>query len=147
MKSIKLFISFFVLGSILTSCRNDGLSSKNLTNVSVVRETEQPANAPKESTAQPAAKENGNNFTHSVKTQGAEYHIIVGSFSYSERAKAEKLVRNLRAKEYPAILIDSKNRYRVSIENFTNPQDANAARDEYRKDTDRGDIWILKVDK
>jgi hypothetical protein len=42
-------------------------------------------------------------------------------------------------------LISSSQRYRVSIESFPTENEANAARDEYRKITDRQDIWVHKV--
>ena len=79
--------------------------------------------------------------THS----GTRYHIIVGSFSSAEKKRAEQLVEKLKAQDYPATLISSSQRYRVSIESFPTENEANAARDEYRKITDRQDIWVHKV--
>ena len=57
----------------------------------------------------------------------------------------EQLVEKLKAQDYPATLISSSQRYRVSIESFPTENEANAARDEYRKITDRQDIWVHKV--
>ena len=76
---------------------------------------------------------------------GTRYHIIVGSFSSAEKKRAEQLVEKLKAQDYPATLISSSQRYRVSIESFPTENEANAARDEYRKITDRQDIWVHKV--
>ena len=78
--------------------------------------------------------------------QGTRYHVIVSSFSVNEKERAEKLVTQLKAKNYPATLLYSSKRYRVSIESFTSENEANTARDKYRTSTDRQDIWIHKVE-
>lgn len=146
MKSINLVIPFFALGLIFTSCKDNSLSPKHLTNVSVVRETVDNNNNESKTPVQPIQNEN-NYIRPTQTTPESEYHIIVGSFSYAEQAKAEKLVKALKEKGYPALIIDAKKRYRISVENFTNPQEANSVRDDYRKITEREDIWILKIDK
>jgi hypothetical protein len=71
--------------------------------------------------------------------------ILSWSFSSAEKKRAEQLVEKLKAQDYPATLISSSQRYRVSIESFPTENEANAARDEYRKITDRQDIWVHKV--
>ena len=72
--------------------------------------------------------------------------MIVSSFGINEKERAEKLVTQLKVKNYPATLLYSSKRYRVSIESFTSESEANTARDEYRISTDRQDIWVHKVE-
>lgn len=143
MKSILYSLLF---GSALISCTHKDIQSKHLSTISVVRETET------KSIGQP---ENPNIYTNpNIPTppptirpsSSTRYHIIVSSFGYSEKTKAEKLVAKLKAKNYPASLIFSSQRYRVSIESFPTESEANTARDEYRNITDRQDIWVHKVE-
>lgn len=152
---MKLLIAFFILIYTFTGCQDKKLSPKYLTNISVVRETEESsrntiASTPAPTSAEPsvtAASAPVPSTPQISKTNTpSQYHIIVASFPYAERNRAETLVQKLREKGYPAVVINMKKRYRVSIESFTNESEANAARDEYRKITDRQDIWILKMD-
>ena len=71
--------------------------------------------------------------------------ILSWGVSALQKKTAEQLVEKLKAQDYPATLISSSQRYRVSIESFPTENEANAARDEYRKITDRQDIWVHKV--
>lgn len=138
---MKLKFASIILLFCVGGCRNQELPDKYLSSLTVVRETEnnqateslqnQPKAYPQQ-TLQPRSS--------------SRYHIIVASFSYAEKARAEKLVSRLKAKNYPATLIHSAKRYRVSIENFATEAEANSARDEYRIATDRQDIWVHKVD-
>ncbi|MDE6451552.1 MAG: SPOR domain-containing protein [Odoribacter sp.] len=138
------FVLFFLVLSLSSSgCKDKDLSSKHLTRISVVREAESPT-PEKEST--PTTPSSGNSVSVPVSQQPpAQYHIIVASFSTQEKARAEKMLSRLKAKNYPATLLYSSNRYRLSIECFSSEAEANAARDEYRTITDRQDIWVHKV--
>ncbi len=148
---MKLIITLFFAGIALIGCRDKELPSKYLTNISVIRNiekiNEQKQTLP-ETNAQPEEKKpQPESSTPKQQVQHSEYHIIVASFGYSERDKAEKLVKNLKEKGFPATIIDSKKRYRVSIESLSDLQEAESARDQYRKITDMDGIWILKTDK
>lgn len=142
---MKLIPGFLILGCILSGCKNKELPSEYLSTISVVRQAE--GTSKNNVQATPASS------TEQIKTPPApvpkssvRYHIIVSSFGSTEKARAERLVSQLKAKNYPATLIYSSKRYRVSIESFTSEAEANAARDEYRETTDRQDIWVHKVE-
>lgn len=140
---MKFTLLLLILSFLIYGCENKELPAKYLSNISVVRETEgvqitqqsTPTESPKEETPTSTVRFSSN----------ARYHIIVGSFGASEKARAEQLVEKLKAQDYPASLINSSQRYRVSIESFSTESEANTARDEYRKITDRQDIWVHKV--
>lgn len=145
LKSMRFIISFVIAVLIFTACKDKDLSEKDLTNVNIVREFDNSPVKENSSNTVTAQSDNGkiyNSPRHN--TQSDEYHIIVASFSYGERNRAQKLVADLKEKGFPAKTIDSKKRLRVSIESFSNMEQANKARDEYRAITDRQDIWILK---
>lgn len=142
---MKLIPGFLILGCILSGCKNKELPSEYLSTISVVRQAE--ATTKNNAPTTPASN------TGEIKTtpvpapkSSVRYHIIVSSFGATEKARAERLVSQLKAKNYPATLIYSSKRYRVSIESFTSEAEANAARDEYRETTDRQDIWVHKVE-
>ena len=135
---MKFTLLFLLLSFLIYGCKNKELPAKYLSTITVVRETGGNHNI--RQTGEEATSPSHAN-THS----GTRYHIIVGSFSSAEKKRAEQLVEKLKAQDYPATLISSSQRYRVSIESFPTENEANAARDEYRKITDRQDIWVHKV--
>lgn len=141
---MKFILLSLLSGCIFIGCQNKELPAKYLSNVTVVRET---AHAPAERSAQstPVTPDAPNDRTALPKNQ-VRYHIIVSSFGTTEKARAERLVSQLKAKNYPATLLFSSQRYRVSIESFPTEAEANLARDEYRAVTDRQDIWVHKVE-
>ena len=123
---MKFTLLFLLLSFLIYGCKNKELPAKYLSTITVVRETGGNHNirqtgeeATSPSHATPILPQQAN--THS----GTRYHII--------------------AQDYPATLISSSQRYRVSIESFPTENEANAARDEYRQITDRQDIWVHKV--
>lgn len=141
---MKSILSCLISACLFIGCTNKELPSEYLTQITVVRETENNYNTnPIVKTVQET--------DHSISTVSPtsksqpKYHVIVSSFGSTEKARAEKLVSQLKAKNYPATLIYSSQRYRVSIESFTTETEANSARDEYRTTTDRQDIWVHKV--
>jgi len=125
----------------ISGCKNNKLSSDYLSNISVIRETEEVRNARKTASSVP---EEAVVQTPRPSSDTEIYHVIVASFSYAEKAKAERLAAKLKEEGYPAKVLNSAQRYRVSIESFPTEAAANAARDEYRAITDRQDIWVLK---
>lgn len=140
---MRFVLVFLVLGLSISGCKDKNLSSKHLTCISVVRETEASPSGNQSAQTQPPSAPA---VSPSVPRQStAQYHIIVASFSAREKARAEKMLSRLKAKNYPATLLYSSNRYRISIESFSSEAEANAARDEYRSITDRQDIWVHKV--
>ena len=122
------------------SCKDKELPAQYLTTMSVVRESSQPSVASKPSSLTKVQT------PPAVVASQAEkkYHIIVGSFALSAKTKAEKLVQQLHTEKYPASLLTSSQRYRVSIESFVSENEANKALDKYRKITNRQDIWVYK---
>lgn len=150
---MKLVSAFLVLGCFITGCADGDLPSKHLSRISVIRESElTPADnqtartTPKTEIQQPKPQQPAPTVTSTPPQPSyAQYHVIVASYSTAEKAKAEKMVAKLRSKNYPATLLYSSQRYRISIESFSSEVEANAARDDYRSITDRQDIWVHKV--
>ena len=113
---MKFTLLFLLLSFLIYGCKNKELPAKYLSTITVVRETGGNHNirqtgeeATSPSHATPILPQQAN--THS----GTRYHIIVGSFSSAEKKRAEQLVEKLKAQDYPATLISSSQRYRVSI--------------------------------
>lgn len=145
--AMKLMLISLILVFLAIGCKNKELPTKYLSTISVIRETEENQTVK----SQTIVSEDEKTVTPVIPklqkpVSSTRYHIIVASFGYSEKARAERLVSQLKAKNYPATLITSSQRYRVSIESFSSEQEANAARDEYRTATDRQDIWVHKVE-
>ncbi|MEG0795050.1 MAG: SPOR domain-containing protein [Odoribacter sp.] len=144
---MRLTLAFLILICFITGCKDKEISSKHLSSISVVRETEDNRNSTDINVVAPPEENNTPSVAnHQQQAKSpARYHIIVASFSYAEKDRAERLVEQLKAKEYPAIIINSSQRYRVSIESFPTEREANVARNEYREITDRQDIWVHKI--
>lgn len=140
---MRLILILLTLLFLASGCQNKELPSKYLSSLSVVRETEQKQD---HSSQAYTPQETSPSQVPVSQISSVRYHIIVASFSASEKLPAEKLVAQLKAKHYPATLITSSQRYRVSIENFSTEQEANNARDKYRSIIDRQDIWIYKAE-
>ncbi|WP_286156298.1 SPOR domain-containing protein [Parabacteroides goldsteinii] len=134
---MKLVLAFLIIGCCISGCKNKDLSSQHLSRISVIRDTE--PSLPNNNKATYTPSQTG------IQQNNTQYHIIVASFSTREKARAEKMLSRLKAKDYPATLLYSSQRYRVSIESFSTEAEANAARDEYRSITDRQDIWVHKI--
>jgi len=139
---MKLAVTFLVLGCFFSGCKHKELSSEYLSNISVIREIE---STPSQIQAKSIPTETVPLPSSGSPVSQTRYHVIVSSFGANEKARAERLISQLKAKNYPATLIYSSQRYRVSIESFLTEAEANAARDEYRAITDRQDIWVHKV--
>lgn len=144
--TMKLMLITLILGCFFYGCKNKELPSEFLSHISVVRETEGSPSAPQTHPASPADESSVAPTVPVQRVPHVKYHVIVASFGYADKARAEKMVSRLKEKNYPATIISSSQRYRVSIESFPTESEANTARDEYRDVTDRQDIWVHKVE-
>ena len=160
-----LFLSF-VLMLPFVSCQRDKMNSKNLTTVNVKRSlpASLPGNHAPLDTIRQNPSQDANNTTiasnvktspsrqQTGKTKGTEqnikktntrsYHIIVASHPRANRA--EKDVIQLKAKGFPeAQIITKDQRYRVSIANYTDKQEATKQRDLLATQLGQSDIWIM----
>jgi len=136
---MKFTLLFLLLSFLIYGCKNKELPAKYLSTITVVRETGGNHNI-----RQTGEEATSPSHATPILPQQANTHSGT-SFSSAEKKRAEQLVEKLKAQDYPATLISSSQRYRVSIESFPTENEANAARDEYRKITDRQDIWVHKV--
>lgn len=151
---MKIVVSLCMLSILFTACNKNQLAPQYLTKTTVTREiSETPKKEASEASSQrdmTPVNQNNNLVVRKRQQPVVEdgvYHIIVASYAESEKEKAYKLATDLKTRlGYPASVIDLKGRYRVSIESFTNEKEAEAARDRYRQETDRQDLWILKVE-
>lgn len=160
-----LFLSFVLMLSFV-GCQRDKMNSKNLTTTNVKRSL--PASLPENQVSLDTIKQNpsqdANNTTiasnvklspsrqETGKQQGTEqnikktntrsYHIIVAS--HPRENLAEKDVTQLKAKGFPeAQIITKDQRYRVSIANYTDKQEATKQRDLLATQLGQSDIWIM----
>ena len=162
---LALFLSFVLMLSFV-GCQRDKMNSKNLTTTNVKRSL--PASLPENQVSLDTIKQNpsqdANNTTiasnvklspsrqETGKQQGTEqnikktntrsYHIIVAS--HPRENLAEKDVTQLKAKGFPdAQIIIKDQRYRVSIANYTDKQEATKQRDLLATQLGQSDIWIM----
>ena len=163
-----LFLSFVLMLPFI-GCQRDKMNSKNLTTTNVKRSL--PASLPENQVSLDTIKQNpsqdANNTTiasnvklspsrqETGKQQGTEqnititsnvktrsYHIIVAS--HPRENLAEKDVTQLKAKGFPeAQIITKDQRYRVSIANYTDKQEATKQRDLLATQLGQSDIWIM----
>lgn len=155
------FLSFITLLS-LSGCRSDKMNPNHLTSVNVKRdlsavsktpaslvEATAPGNAAASGTStavaviqQPAAQEKQDTGLTPPARAVRSYHIIVGSHPREELAQAA--VDRLKANGYKDASVVSKDqRYRVSIANYPDKQEAFAKREELARELNQEDIWIL----
>ena len=162
---LALFLSFVLMLPFI-GCQRDKMNSKNLTTSNVKRSL--PASLPENQVSLDTIKQNpsqdANNTTiasnvklspsrqETGKQQGTEqnikktntrsYHIIVAS--HPRENLAEKDVTQLKAKGFPeAQIITKDQRYRVSIANYTDKQEATKQRDLLATQLGQSDIWIM----
>ena len=138
-----LFLSFVLMLPFI-GCQRDKMNSKNLTTVNVKRNL--PASLPGNNVSldtirqSPSQDANNTTITSNVKTRS--YHIIVAS--HPRENLAEKDVTQLKAKGFPnAQIITKDQRYRVSIANYTEKQEATKQRDLLATQLGQSDIWIM----
>ena len=138
-----LFLSFVLMLSFV-GCQRDKMNSKNLTTVNVKRSL--PASLPGNHVSLDTIKQNysqdTNNTTITSNVKTRSYHIIVAS--HPRENLAEKDVTQLKAKGFPnAQIITKDQRYRVSIANYTDKQEATKQRDLLATQLGQSDIWIM----
>ena len=138
-----LFLSFVLMLPFI-GCQRDKMNSKNLTTTNVKRSL--PASLPENHVSldtirqSPSQDANNTTITSNVKTRS--YHIIVAS--HPRENLAEKDVTQLKAKGFPeAQIITKDQRYRVSIANYTDKQEATKQRDLLATQLGQSDIWIM----
>ena len=138
-----LFLSFVLMLPFI-GCQRDKMNSKNLTTTNVKRSL--PASLPGNNVSldtirqSPSQDANNTTITSNVKTRS--YHIIVAS--HPRENLAEKDVTQLKAKGFPnAQIITKDQRYRVSIANYTDKQEATKQRDLLATQLGQSDIWIM----
>ena len=163
---LALFLSFVLMLPFI-GCQRDKMNSKNLTTTNVKRCL--PASLPENQVSLDTIKQNpsqdANNTTiasnvklspsrqqekkkqkgteqNIKKTNTRSYHIIVAS--HPRENLAEKDVTQLKAKGFPeAQIITKDQRYRVSIANYTDKQEATKQRDLLATQLGQSDIWIM----
>ena len=162
---LALFLSFVLMLPFI-GCQRDKMNSKNLTTTNVKRSL--PASLPENHVSLDTIKQNpsqdANNTTiasnvklspsrqetgkqqgtkqNIKKTNTRSYHIIVAS--HPRENLAEKDVTQLKAKGFQSAQIITKNqRYRVSIANYTDKQEATKQRDLLATQLGQSDIWIM----
>ena len=140
---LALFLSFVLMLPFI-GCQRDKMNSKNLTTTNVKRSL--PASLPENHVSLDTIKENpsqdANNTTIASNVKTRSYHIIVAS--HPRENLAEKDVTQLKAKGFPeAQIITKDQRYRVSIANYTDKQEATKQRDLLATQLGQSDIWIM----
>lgn len=160
-----LFLSFVLMLPFI-GCQRDKMNSKNLTTANVKRSL--PASLPGSNVPLDTIKQNLSRDTNNTtiasnvktspsklqtgkpkgteqnikKTNTRSYHIIVAS--HPRENLAEKDVTQLKAKGFPeAQIITKDHRYRVSIANYTDKQEATKQRDLLATQLGQSDIWIM----
>ena len=131
-----LFLSFVLMLSFV-GCQRDKMNSKNLTTVN----TTITSNVKTLPSQQQTTKKQGTE-QNIKKTNTKSYHIIVAS--HPRENLAENDVTQLKAKGFPdAQIIIKDQRYRVSIANYTDKQEATKQRDLLATQLGQSDIWIM----
>ena len=148
----KIGLTGLALALCMTGCKDNVLPPQQLTNIPVIRNTE-------EAGSKTAAQNNSDNTSTPNKTttyissvtptldkpsQRCKWYIIVASYRSDERRRAEKLVKGLKTEGYPAEVIETKGRLRISIEYHFSEEKAYERRAEFLKIPGFEGTWILK---
>lgn len=138
-----------ILMLCVSSCKDNALPPQQLTNIPVVRNTEEVAHTAQNKTNHTSENSpytpNKATATIAQPVQRQQWYIIVASYRANERQRAEKLVKGLKDEGYPAQIIDAKGRLRVSIENYSSEEKAYERRAEFLKIPGFEGTWILKI--
>ena len=160
-----LFLSFVLMLPFI-GCQRDKMNSKHLTTANVKRSL--PASLPGNNVSldtirqNPSLDTNNTTIVSNVKSSSSQqqtgklkgteqnikktntrsYHIIVAS--HPRENLARKDVAKLKAQGFPeAQIITKDQRYRVSIANYTDKQEATKQRDLLATRLGQSDIWIM----
>lgn len=134
----------------MTGCKDNTLPPQHLTNISVARNTEEAAKNTSDNTENTTGNTYSNTYinttapTLSRPAANTKWYIIVASYRNDERHRAEKLVKGLKAEGYPAQIIETKQRLRISIEHHSSEEKAYERRAEFLKIPGFEGTWILK---
>jgi len=130
----------------LSSCKNNTLTSQNLTSTPVIRNVEEGGGEQASQTTNTSInKPEKLTIAPSPTAQRSRYYIIVRSYKESQRAQAESYVKKLKEQaNFPAEIIEAAGRLRISIDSFDSEQEAHKQRDVLRNATDFQGIWVLK---
>lgn len=144
-----MYKTIFLLGicsCILSSCNRQKLDPRYLTNITVVRDLNKPKTIlSKDTLENTPVFQKDSTFSQPLPARKKPYYIIVGSYSYSERKQAEKFTEKLKTAGYPASLLETEKRLRISIDNFATEQEAVRQLKKYADIIKREDIWIYKM--
>ncbi len=147
----KIGLTGLVLALCLTGCKDNALPPQQLTHIPVVRNTEEAGKT--------TAQNNSDNTSDPHKSatytgpvtptldnssQRCKWYIIVASYRSNEKHRADKLVKGLKAEGYPAEVIETKGRLRISIEYHFSEEKAYERRAEFLKIPGFEGTWILK---
>lgn len=140
-----------VLALCVAGCKDNALPPQQLTNIPVMRNTEEAGKtAAQNNPDNTSAPDNAATYTSSVTptldkpSQRCKWYIIVASYRSDEKRRADKLVKGLTAEGYPAEIIETKGRLRISIEYHFSEEKAYERRAEFLKIPGFEGTWILK---
>ncbi|WP_251621179.1 hypothetical protein [Odoribacter lunatus] len=147
----KIGLIGFIVMLCVISCKNNPLPPQHLTTIQVARNTEESGktatqtNTTNTTESDSYATSNNSSLRNSQSEQGMEWHIIIASYRNNERQRAEKVLKGLKAENYPAQIIDTKGRLRISIEHHFSEAKAYERRAEFLKIPGFEGTWILKM--
>ena len=147
----KIGLTGLIVALCMTGCKDNALPPQQLTNIPVVRNTEEVNKTTTQNNSENTSASNKTtSYTSSVTptldkpSQKCKWYIIVASYRSDERRRAEKLVKGLKAEGYPAEVIDAIGRLRVSIEYHFSEEKAYERRAEFLKIPGFEGTWVLK---
>lgn len=147
----KIGLIGLALALCMTGCKDNTLPPQQLTGIPVVRNTEEAGKTPAQNNPDNSSESNKNaTYTNSVTptldkaSQRCKWYIIVASYRSNEKHRANKLVNGLKTEGYPAEIIETKGRLRISIEYHFSEEKAYERRAEFLKIPGFEGTWILK---
>lgn len=136
----------------VTGCKNNTVPPQHLTNIQVIRNTEEAGKTTTQNNADNTSENNVSSTLTSTTAptlvrpaQNWRWYIIVASYRSNEKYRAEKLVKGLKAEGYPAQIIEAIGRLRVSIEDYSSEEMAYERRAEFLRIPGFEGTWILKT--
>ncbi len=146
----KTGLTGLILALCMIGCKDNALPTQQLTNIPVVRNTEEAGKTAQNNSDNSSDPNKTTTYTSSVapklekSSQKCKWYIIVASYRNDEKRRAEKLVKGLKAEGYPAEIIETKGRLRISIEYHFSEEKAYERRAEFLKIQGFEGTWILK---
>lgn len=146
----KIGLTGLVVVLCMAGCKDNALPTQQLTTIPVVRNTEEAGKMAQNNSENTSASNKTTTYTSTTSptlnkpSQRCKWYIIVASYRSDERRRAEKLVNGLKAEGYPAEVIETKGRLRISIEYHFSEEKAYERRAEFLKIPGFEGTWILK---